>query len=180
MAKGSWMKRFGDSISHHAGEQLSQEILFGSEGFNAFPPNRKAEWMHKAMLRLDASLPRETTASIMQKCSCEPNARLTKARKLYMLYKNFDLFLDRLSRMKLLGDRIERHGDVIFIHYDYCVCQRVNATRIPISRTFCQCSVGYVHKVFEIVMDRKVEVELNSSIINGDVECKFTVRLLLN
>lgn len=178
MAKGSWMNRFGDSISQHAGEELSQEILVGSEGFNTFPPKRKAEWIHQAMLRLDARVSPRMANLIMRECSCEPYTRLRNARKLLKLYKDFGLFMERLSHMRLLGDRVETHDNLIYIYYDRCYCQRVSASRIPISRTFCQCSVGYVHKVFEIVMDRKVDVELNSSIINGDVECKFTVRLL--
>jgi hypothetical protein len=44
-----------------------------------------------------------------------------------------------------------------------------------LSRTFCQCSVGYVGEMFRQKFGRPVTVELLDSVLYGGKRCRFKI-----
>jgi predicted hydrocarbon binding protein len=56
-----------------------------------------------------------------------------------------------------------------------CGCPLVRNKVVDLTGTFCHCSRGWVKKIFEILLKKPVNVELEKSIGLGDKICKFVV-----
>lgn len=56
-----------------------------------------------------------------------------------------------------------------------CGCPLVRNNIIELTGTFCYCSRGWVKKIFETLLKKHVNVELEKSIGRGDKVCKFVV-----
>ncbi len=56
-----------------------------------------------------------------------------------------------------------------------CLCPMVESKPAGLSRTFCQCSVGYVRENFEQKFGRPVTVELLDSVLYGGARCSFKI-----
>jgi hypothetical protein len=67
--------------------------------------------------------------------------------------------------------------------YAYCHCPWVReslrpGSRLPqVSSTFCQCSLGFVKKPWEVIFNRHLEAEVVESVLEGDMWCKIAVHL---
>jgi hypothetical protein len=67
--------------------------------------------------------------------------------------------------------------------YAYCHCPWVRESLHPgrhllqVSATFCECSVGFVKKPWEVIFDRHLEAEVVESVLEGDLWCKIAVHL---
>ena len=46
-----------------------------------------------------------------------------------------------------------------------------------ISPTFCYCSNGYVKVRFDVIFDESVEVEPVETVLNGDMRCRFAIKI---
>lgn len=57
-----------------------------------------------------------------------------------------------------------------------CGCPLVRYKVVDLTGTFCLCSRGWVKKIFETLLRKAVDVELEKSIGFGDKICKFVVR----
>ncbi len=56
-----------------------------------------------------------------------------------------------------------------------CGCPLVRHKVVDLTGTFCLCSRGWVKKIFETLLKKPVNVELEKSIGRGDKICKFAV-----
>lgn len=56
-----------------------------------------------------------------------------------------------------------------------CGCPLVKHKVVNLTGTFCLCSRGWVKKIFETLLKKPVNVELEKSIGLGDKLCKFVV-----
>lgn len=56
-----------------------------------------------------------------------------------------------------------------------CGCPLVRNEVVDLTGTFCYCSRGWVKKIFETLLKKPVNVELEKSIGLGDKLCKFLV-----
>jgi hypothetical protein len=74
-------------------------------------------------------------------------------------------------------------ADDLHRRYAYCHCPWVRESlrpdsRLPqVSATFCQCSLGFIKKPWEVIFDRHLEAEVVSSVLEGDMWCKIAVHL---
>ena len=74
-------------------------------------------------------------------------------------------------------------GDDLYRRYAYCHCPWVReslrpGSRLPkVSATFCQCSLGFIKKPWEVIFDRHLEAEVVESVLEGDMWCKIAVHL---
>lgn len=73
--------------------------------------------------------------------------------------------------------------DDLHRRYAYCHCPWVReslrpGSRLPqVSATFCQCSLGFIKKPWEVIFDRPLEAEVVESVLEGDMWCKIAVQL---
>jgi hypothetical protein len=56
-----------------------------------------------------------------------------------------------------------------------CLCPMVESKPAGLSRTYCQCSVGYVKEMHEQRFGRPVTVELLDSVLYGGARCRFRI-----
>jgi len=64
--------------------------------------------------------------------------------------------------------------------YHYCHCPWVRESirsGQAISPTFCQCSIGFVKKPWEVIFDQPLEGEIVESVLKGDPWCKIVIHL---
>ena len=81
-------------------------------------------------------------------------------------------------------------GDAIYFQYvsaaetgqasaeGACLCPLVESKPAGLSSTYCQCSVGYVKAMHELLLNRTVEVKLVDSVIMGGKRCQFKLTVV--
>ncbi len=138
---------------------------------------RMEKWITCLIGSLDKNTDEQTRAEILEKCGrqCQSQNLVKKARKIYQQSKNKDEFIDRFSQ---IYKHLHREGDNIYITYPKCYCSFVNKiSPKKLSKTYCNCSRGWVKELFEGALSKPVEVTLEKSIVGGDDQCKFRIRL---
>jgi predicted hydrocarbon binding protein len=68
---------------------------------------------------------------------------------------------------------MRKEKDYYIILYDKCYCGIVNKTKQPISKTFCNCSRGYLKDFFEGVFEKEIQLEIIDTVIHGANNCTF-------
>jgi len=134
------------------------------------------KWIRNLIEGLDARVDEKTKVEILEKCgrACIPRSFITKAKACKKGAKDTDEFLDNLGQV---WEHFHRDGDGLYVVYEECYCPLVNKDSEKLSRTFCNCSRGWIKELFESVLEKVVEVELEKSIKAGDDTCKFKVLL---
>jgi len=56
-----------------------------------------------------------------------------------------------------------------------CGCPLIRNKIVIPNGTFCYCSVGWAKKIFEILLKKQVDVNLEKSKGSGDDKCKFSI-----
>jgi len=75
---------------------------------------------------------------------------------------------------------VRKEGNAIHLSYGSsgrCLCPLVEGGPPRLSRTYCQCSVGYLKEIFERAVGKPVEVTLVESLKQGGQACRFTVQV---
>lgn len=79
---------------------------------------------------------------------------------------------------KWLGTKnITQDGDTIHVIYKKCFCQLRALVPDELSEVYCNCSRGWLREMFETVVGKAVEVEIESTILRGSDKCQFTLKL---
>ncbi len=133
-------------------------------------------WIVSLIENLDSQVDEAARTKLMESCgracarrgSLAPVARASKG--------NLDKLLEAWTAA--LGEKnVRRDGDVVQLSYTKCLCPLVAAGPATLSKTYCNCSRGYVLEIFEAAAGKPVTVELTHSIKWGDPACRFLVRL---
>jgi predicted hydrocarbon binding protein len=138
---------------------------------------RTEKWIATLMDGLDKSVDEETLASVLEQCGrqCQSQSFVKKVQGLYKKSKGVDDFLDKLGQVY---KHLQREGGKVYIVYPRCYCSQVNKfPKGKLSGTYCNCSRGWAKALFEGALGRPVEVIKKKSIIGGDRECRFEVKL---
>lgn len=178
----------GMMISQYAGEDVRQNIMKGSDQIVDLSPEEVVEWLKNAMDRLDALVDEKTRTQIMEHCGfncAEMNkSHIENALEKRNKFKTLDEFLQAEEKNPMKGTRIVRNGDVVYQYYDpsafdvTCFCSMWRGLKDKnVSLTWCQCSKGFVMKLWEAYLGRPATVELKESCIAGAKECTFVIHL---
>lgn len=151
-----------ENVSKEMAEAIMTELPLS---INATPKNR-AEWVEKLSAVLEKRFDERTVKNIRQGCYCNENGRLEDtANNLRQLY----LSLNR-DKFKFVETMNENGADWFIrdnqLHTKMfsCECPMLEAANNSDSLTWCHCTAGYNKKLFEIVFERPVEVEVLQSI----------------
>ncbi|KYK36614.1 MAG: hypothetical protein HXS46_13705 [Theionarchaea archaeon] len=176
-------------IGHFAGDDVRKGIMKGSEQIGDLSPEEVAEWLKKAVDTMDALVDENTRVTIMENCGfncAEMNkSHIENALKKRKEFKTLDEFLEAEEKNPVKGTRLVRNGDMVYQYYDpsslgmrcFCSLWRGLPDDEPVSLTFCQCSKGFVMKLWEAYVGRPVQVDLLESSISGAKECTFAIHL---
>lgn len=171
---------FQESVERQVVGDAQHEVMHACQAYSdQDSPQQKACKIHEIMDMLDRQVSEETRRSIMEACGrrCLGASVLEKACRLQREAQDLDDLLSRLNDVHIGGGYLQREGNVIHATYDRCYCGSVSNAREPFSATYCYCSCGWYRQFFETLLDRSVEVELLSSIIQGDERCRFLIRI---
>lgn len=122
-------------------------------------------------------LDEETRLGIMEGCgeACAEVGDLAVARKIADETDDVDEIVARANGEILWCGKWVRDGNVISAVCNYCGCPLVRQGVVELTGTFCYCSRGWVRAIFETLLKRTVEVELEKAIGLGDDVCKYNV-----
>ncbi len=182
----------GANIEDLAGRGAREKVMQGQKRLTEkSKPEVVAEWVRGAMERLDAAVDQPARDTIMLRCghNCAAvNSRpLDSAKKRRSKFKTLDEFIAAEIAKPPSGMRFEREGDVVYQFYTpqsfshpmrcYCGLLRKLPQDEVISKTYCQCSRGFVQKWWQGILGREVDVDLLETAVSGASECKFAIHL---
>lgn len=182
----------GGTIEHLAGQEVFSGVMEGSEQVTASSnPEKVALWVKDAMDRLDALTDKALREEIMLACGYDcilVNKRpLDAAKARCRKYPTEQAFMEAEIQKPPRGFRFERDGDILVQYYTprsfgsgmrcFCGLMKGLPEGITASKTYCQCSLGFVQKYWEGILGRSVAVEIKETAISGADECKFLIHL---
>lgn len=180
------------TIEQFAGKDAAERIMNGFKQMTAETPRRDmAQWVKAAIDRLDAEVDEQTVVRIMESCGRNCSEKNHSVIKTYLLKRNkfnsVDEFIDAEVQNPMLGTKLERDGDTLYHVYTpksfspplRCYCALFNELPIEekVSSTYCTCSKAFVKKIWEAVLEKPVEVELQESVISGGKTCRFKITM---
>ena len=90
--------------------------------------------------------------------------------------KDIDVLFDKFKEEFYSSGNITKTGDVISLIFEECTCPLVEK---GVNNSYlCNCTTGYSKRLFEVLFDREVSVDLEQSILKGDSICKQTIEIL--
>lgn len=192
MGRTDLLQAIEQNIEQLAGPEIRELVLAGHDNItDSTKPEKVAKWMQGVSERLDAHVDEPMRNQIMSNCgyNCAFHnytaVKRTVARR--QKFDSLDRFLEAEQQNPPTGTRLVREGDMLYQFYtpsEYthpmrCYCSLVK--KLPpdetMSLTYCQCSRGFVVKVWEAVLEHPVQVDLIESCISGASECKFAIHL---
>jgi len=170
---------------------LTERLRDGAKSPDWKKVEKAESWIKSVVDNLDRLLDEETKRKILNACgrACFIDAfgvaddRKPSAERAQL----------SLSQLAKIGMEVRRDGDTITILYKwgtkqnpyglsmregYCMCP-IAETGLPgLSRTFCECSAGYVKELLERATGMTVvEIEVLESLLRGGKDCRFKVVL---
>ena len=187
------IRAIGENVERLAGKDVRIRVMEGSEQItDASSPEPVAGWVKGAMERLDNLVDEETRNQAMlncgYRCIAAHKSVMYKMRAKRQQYETLDEFLQAEEQNPGRGTRLTREGAIVYQYYTprslarpvrcYCPLLRGLPDGENVSTTYCQCSRGFVEKVWEKVLGRPVQVEILESCAAGAPECKFAIHLV--
>ena len=186
------IRGIGENVERFAGRKARDKVMEGSEKISPGTSKKKiAEWVKEAISKLDKLADKKVSSKVMENCgyNCSIiNKRvIERAKAKRNKHKDIEKFLEAEMSNPMPGTRLERKGNVLHQFYTprsystpmrcYCSLLRGLPDDQKVSITYCNCSRGFVKKLWEGVLERTVEVELIKSSVSGAKECEFAIHL---
>ncbi len=143
-------------------------------------------WVRRFMGVLDETLDQETRTRVMTANGRACLRGWLAAEKKTITPVAFEAWAEKVKARPPDGSvRVE--GNVVYYQYEasaetggaspagVCLCPMVESRPAGLSRTYCQCSVGYVREMHEQKFGRPVKVELLDSVLYGGPRCRFKI-----
>jgi len=175
-----------------AGSESRDKVMAGAEFLSGkTKPAEIAAWVKGAMERMDQTLDEKTGEEVMLRCgrNCAMvNSRpIEAAKKRRAKSKTLDDFLAAEENHPPSGMKFEREGNKVYQYYTprayghpgrcYCGLMRALPEGETVSKTYCNCSRGFVQIWWEGILGHPVEVEVLETAISGSDVCKFVIHL---
>jgi hypothetical protein len=164
-------------------KKTCDKILKGWDKLAPRPkPADRAVWMKKVIDRMDRFLNKKKRFKVRQECACcvgSGTKRIKTMKKLFKENPDLDKFIAAVQTSGFLGAKVQRKGNIIHVAFGlgHCVCTGINATKEPVSITYCHCGKGHVIKMFEAAFQRPLRGDVITSCISGSNDCRFCVYL---
>ena len=112
----------------------------------------------------------------MRKCGgCCLSANAVRiAKKLYAKSDNITEFLNLLNEADIGGKNLHISDGKIIAVYKKCYCN-IPKKVDNLNKNYCECSAGWYMRLFSEVFEKKVNVEIVDTIVNGASECTFEI-----
>lgn len=144
-----------------------------------YPAGLLTKWLESLIESLDESLDEKTKKKVMEKCgkACAIyDGDIEEIKAIKRNSENLEEILDQINQEKLWCGKWIKKGNTIYSICKKCGCPFVRSQIIKPSPTFCYCSRGWAKSVFEVILEKPVQVEQKKAIGRGDNICQFIVQ----
>lgn len=135
----------------------------------------KEDWIKAMMENMEKQFDEKSRIKLMETCGrdCAERGAIQIAES---CKGNVDEMVKSLSGIPNL--EIEKRNDNVYsVVYRKCFCELVCKGPERLPDTYCECSRGWLLKMFDTAADKRVEVEILQTIKRGGDVCGFMVRL---
>ena len=139
---------------------------------------RIMHWTDQHLSEL-SQLDDETGVEIMKACGkacCELSELYDGALRLsreHLPDEDIDRVYEKFKQEYYSEGKMTKTGDIITLIFESCTCPLVK--RGTSHAFLCNCTTGYTERLFEVLFNRKVTVDLEQSILKGDRICKQSI-----
>jgi hypothetical protein len=169
-------------------QETIDKIMEGGETIlRKTSPAKKADWMRKAMLRMNKLLDFRTRKAVREACACRLTGRPLQASqaiakknksledKIKAANESFSVF-GGCVRMQENGEVLVRFAPEGLDHYR-CAC--LPGAEKPFPITYCFCCGGHVKYHLQISLGRELDYTIHSSALSsgGKFPCTFSFRI---
>jgi hypothetical protein len=164
---------------------IDQIMEGGKDILRKTSPEKKADWMREAMLRMNKLLPLTTRKAVREGCACCLGGRRLKTSKA-IASENATLE-DRIkaaNAANYVGSvALQTNGEII-VRFDLqkeppyrCYCLPQAKKLLPI--TYCFCCGGHVKHLLQIALSRELDCATKSSALSssGKLPCTFSFKI---
>lgn len=203
----NWNELFAANLDHVLGREAGERVMRGlQEPSVASPLDERFRWVKRTLERLDGLAREEQTYDIVSRCAhVFPEEQIEKLRAVYVdalttsddPLEAVDAVIAFMGEDPGWGRAPRREGRIIYSTkaprdpeaYDkaqseaearsaYCFCPIVrNRLEHGMLPTFCYCGAGWYRQQWEGAIGRPVSISIVKSILKGDDECQFAIRL---
>ncbi len=136
----------------------------------------KIIWVKELLKNMDAFADSPAIEKILGACGAKcPFTHLPDEKLLVIkaTSKNKIEFLKNLCKQW----RLKNENGQYFVVFDQCYCPLVSENTEGASKSLCYCTLGNLKHKFRIGLGQEVEVEMQKTILAGDDECRFLIKI---
>jgi hypothetical protein len=133
------------------------------------------EWLSNLMTNMDQHLDEKSKIEVLEECGRACAGKHAKKEALRSK-GNLDSWLAQMKKW-VGANNVKKEGNTVHLTYSKCLCPLVGSLEPLHSKTFCNCSRGWLLENFEIVTGKPVKVKMEDSIQMGGKDCRFSIQL---
>jgi hypothetical protein len=191
-------------INEHAGAGAADYVLEGNEELAGMTPQERADWSCRAMIWLEEVIPDlETRKKIMVDRSCVfteefGEGPLLKLREIYKRTGDLEAVFEVMTDDREKHSRPYLDGETIVEVKAPCDAAAFAAAQTPEERRMascfcplaqagvvtsslpephCYCGGGWYTGIWQVILEKPVQVEVLRSVMRGDDDCAFAIHL---
>lgn len=170
-------ERLKHSLEMTVSQEMTENILSKLPLLTNSTPIERADWVENLSTLLENTFDEDTVKVIRKSCYCNENGRLEDtARNMKQLYLSLDKDLHRfVYALNESGASWYIKDNQLYTKMFTCECPMLEKANVSDSLTWCHCTAGYNIKLFEMVFESPVEVEVLQSIRQGYEYCLLRI-----
>jgi hypothetical protein len=165
---------------------IDQIMADGEDILRKTSPEKKADWLRGAMLRMNKLLDIETRKAVREGCACcLGGQRLKTSKKITQENRSLKARIEAANKAHYVGSFMMQESGEILARFDlqkappyrcYCLPQ----AKEPLPITYCYCCGGHVKHHLQIALGRKLDCTTRSSALSsgGKKPCTFSFRII--
>jgi len=176
-----WIEKFGNLVDNQLGKEIKQKVLDQCVSCHQISNDKEmAKCVKEVMIQFDQEVPdKEKRHSVMEAMGnmCFHNFFAKIAEKVKEDSDGIVEIIQNINKMSG-GEYFKLEGNKIYATFNQCLCQvGVKETEEPIPKIYCNCSLGWMKSLFNVLLDKPFKVELLDSIVSGGKICQFVINL---
>jgi hypothetical protein len=166
-------------------EKIEQIMEGGEDIRRKTSPEKKADWMRGAMIRMNKLLDNETRKAVREGCACCLGGwRLKTSKRIAKENESLEERIKAVNEAKYVAHVTMMENGEILVHFapeglDHYRCVCLPKAEKPLPITYCYCCGGHVKHHLQIALGRELDCTTRSSALSsgGKKPCTFSFRI---
>jgi hypothetical protein len=177
-----WIEGFGYVVTDQLGKDTKEKILSQCKTCQGISSDKEmAICVKEIMNKFDeVVLEKNKRDNVMETMGtyCFSNYFAKTAEDIKKKSTGIEEMINNLNNL-VGGEHFKLEDNKVHATLNQCYCQiGVKETEEPISKTYCNCSLGWMKSLFKTLLGKPVEVEILDSIVSGGNACRFVINLV--